>query len=126
VTISGNDPAKSFNVEYRAADATANPYLALAAIVRAGLEGLKARLPCPPVHSGDPDELTEADRAELGLRRLPETLEDALEALQGDPVVASWFPKVFLDTFTGMKAFEIKSLEGLDEEATCASYRAVY
>ncbi len=126
VTISGNDPAKSFNVEYRAADATANPYLALAAIVRAGLEGLKARLPCPPVHSGDPDELTEVDRAELGLRRLPKTLEDALEALQGDPVVVSWFPKVFLDTFTGMKAFEIKSLEGLDEEATCASYRAVY
>lgn len=126
VTFGGKDPAKSFNIEYRAADATSNPYLALAAIVRAGLEGLIAGLPCPQVHSGDPEELSEEQRAEKGLRRLPETLAGALDALKSDPVVTSWFSEVFLETFVGMKAFEMASLNGLDEEAICASYRAAY
>ena len=126
VTIGGKDPSKSFNIEYRAADATANPYLSLAAIVRAGLEGLRGGLPCPPVHSGDPEELTQEERAERGLRRLPDTLVSALDVLKSDPVVTSWFSDIFLETFLGMKAFEIASLDGLDEEEICARYRAAY
>jgi len=126
VTIGGRDPAKSFNIEYRAADATANPYLALAAIVHAGLEGLKEKLPCPPVHAGDPEELSEQQRADKGLRRLPVSLVAALDALKEDSVVTSWFSGIFLETFLGLKAFEIQSLDGLDDEAVCARYRAVY
>jgi glutamine synthetase len=126
VTIDGRDPSKSFNIEYRAADATANPYLALAAIVRAGLEGLKEKLPCPPVHAGDPEELSEQQRAEKGLRRLPQSLLGALDELKKDTVVTSWFSDVFLETFLGLKAFEMQSLNDLDEESICARYRAVY
>lgn len=126
VTIGGRDPARSFNIEYRAADATSNPYLALAAIVRAGLAGLNDDLSCPPVHSGDPAELTEAEREQKGLQRLPETLVDALAALKRDTVVCSWFSAIFLETFLGMKDFEIRSLEGLDEQAICERYRTVY
>ena len=39
MSIGGNDPARQFNLEYRAADATACPHLVLGAIIRAGLEG---------------------------------------------------------------------------------------
>jgi glutamine synthetase len=126
MAIGGRDPSKSFNIEYRAADATSNPYLALAAIVRAGLAGLKDDLPCPPIHSGDPADLTKEQREERGLHRLPETLADALKALREDRVVSSWFSPIFLETFIGMKDFEMKSLEGLDEQAICERYRTVY
>jgi glutamine synthetase len=126
VTIGGRDPAKSFNIEYRAADATANPYLALAAIVRAGIEGLKQKLPAPPIVAGDPSIMSEDERRAKGLVRLPEGLPAALDALTTDPIVNGWFAPVFIETFVGMKAEEIKALTGLDEAAICERYREVY
>ncbi len=126
VSIGGRDPSKSFNIEYRAADGTANPYLAIAAIIRAGLEGLRAELPAPPIVSGDPSAMSEAELSANGLVRLPETLADALDVLKADPVVAGWFEPIFLETFVGMKTYEIAALDGLDEAGICQRYREVY
>ena len=42
-TLGGKSPEKSFNIEFRACDATASPHLALGMLVRAGLEGIRAR-----------------------------------------------------------------------------------
>ena len=126
VTVGGRDPAKQFNVEYRAADATANPYLSLAAIVRAGLEGCKAKLPTPPLVSGDPTTMSEAERARLGLVRLPETLPAALMAFQADKVVTGWIAPATIETFLGVKQAEIAHTAGLDTATTCALYGTLY
>lgn len=126
VTIGGRDPARAYNIEYRAADATANPYLALAAIIRAGLAGLKEQLPCPAIVTGDPSTMDEETLDRYDLRRLPQSLSSALDALMADPTVVSWFPSVFLETFVGMKQAEIKALADLDEDQICERYRIVY
>lgn len=126
MTIGGCDPARQFNIEYRAADATANPYLALAAIVRAGLEGFKADLPAPPLVSGDPTLMSEEERQALGLVRLPEDLPAALAALQADSVVRNWFAPDFIETFTGMKQAEIAHLADLDPAGVCNLYGTLY
>lgn len=126
VTIGGRDPSRQYNVEYRAADATANPYLSLAAIVRAGLEGLKNDLPPPPLFSGDPEKLSAGERADLGLIRLPETLPAALDALTADAVVSGWFDPAFIETFVGVKRNEIERCNGLDPEGVCNLYRTLY
>ncbi|TJW17564.1 MAG: glutamine synthetase [Mesorhizobium sp.] len=126
VTIAGRDPARQYNVEYRAADATGNPYLSLAAIVRAGLEGLKAKLPTPPLVSGDPTLMSEAERAKLGLVRLPETLPAALDALTADRTVTGWFAPIFVETFVGLKRHETERLAGLDPASVCDLYRTLY
>ncbi len=126
VTIGGRDPSRQYNVEYRAADATANPYLSLAAIVRAGLEGLKNDLPPPPLFSGDPEKLSAEERASLGLIRLPETLPAALEALTADEVVCGWFDPAFIETFVGVKRTEIERCAGLEPEGVCKLYRTLY
>ncbi len=68
VSIGGRDPSRQFNIECRVADASSNPYLALAAIVRAGREGLKAGLSNPPLFSGDPGTLADGEREELDLK----------------------------------------------------------
>ncbi|MER9340472.1 glutamine synthetase [Mesorhizobium sp. M0601] len=126
VTIGGRDPARQYNIEYRAADVTGNPYLSLAAIVRAGLEGLKAKLPAPPLVSGDPTLMSVAERKKLGLVRLPETLPMALNALVADKTVTGWFAPVFVETFVGLKRHETERLAGLDPVAVCDLYRTLY
>lgn len=126
VTIDGRDPARQYNIEYRAADATGNPYLSLAAIIRAGLEGLNAKLPSPPLVTGDPTLMTETERASLGLVRLPETLPAALDALLADSIVTGWFAPVFVETFVGLKQHEAERLAGLDPVAICDLYRTLY
>lgn len=126
VTIGGRNPARQYNIEYRAADATGNPYLSLAAIVRAGLEGLKARLPSPPLVTGDPTEMSEDERAGLRLVRLPETLPAAVDAFATDSTVTGWFAPLFVETFVGLKRHESERLAGLDPVAVCDLYRTLY
>jgi glutamine synthetase len=94
--------------------------------VRAGLAGIDAGLAPPPLVSRDPSLLTEAQRAAQGLRRLPESLEAALNAFEADATVGSWFEPIVRETFVGMKGAEMAALEGLRSAEICERYRAVY
>ncbi|KAB0678471.1 glutamine synthetase family protein [Aureimonas leprariae] len=126
VSIGGRDPAAQFNVEYRAADALANPHLALGVLVRAGLEGLRAGLAAPPIVSGDPGTMSEAERAELGLRRLPESCEAALAALEGDEVARGWFPPDLFASFLAVRRTELAAVTGREPAEVCEIYRMLY
>ena len=125
-TISGSDPARAFNIEYRPLDATACPHLALAVVVRAGIEGIRAKLPTPPLYSGDPGALSESERNALGLHRLPLTLDAALAALAGDPVVTGWFQPLAVETYVGMKRAERRLAGPLLDDALCKRYAWLY
>jgi glutamine synthetase len=72
----GSSPKAS--LEYRVTDATANIYIALAAIIRAGMAGIKAGKTAPPDIRQDPETLTAAARTEMALRALPQTIDHAL------------------------------------------------
>ncbi len=122
----GYDPARAFNMEFRAADATACPHLALAVLIRAGLQGLRETLPQPPIVKGDPETMTAAERGALGIHRLPDSLEAALSALDADPLVKSWFSPTFLECYFAMKRKEIEIVSGLDQQPLCDRYAAVY
>lgn len=126
VTIGGRDPAAQYNIEFRAADAIANPYLALTAIVRAGLRGITAKLATPPLVAEDPTLMSDAQRQQLGLVRLPETLEAALEALAADPIVNGWFDPLFIESYFGVRRAEMALLSGLDPATICEKYRTLY
>ncbi|MCY1127485.1 glutamine synthetase family protein [Frigidibacter sp. RF13] len=125
-TVGGADPARAYNLEYRAADACACPHLALAVIVRAGIEGLKRRLPDPPLFSGDPELLPPAERAALGLERLPLSLEAALERFLGDPVAMGWFTPLASETYVGMKRTEIALAGHAIDDDLCRRYAGIY
>ena len=98
----------------------------LAALTLAGLEGLHAGLPTPRIVDADPTTLSEAERAKLGLFRLPRSLSEALDALEADARVLSWLPPLLLETYVGLKRTEIRLAEGLDDAALCRRYGAVY
>lgn len=124
--IGKSDPAKAFNIEYRPADATASPHLALAVMVRAGLEGIRNKLPAPPLFSGDPALLAEAERSALGLKRLPTSLGEALDVMQADRTVTSWFAPVALETYAGMKRMEMQLAGDRLDDAMCQRYAEIY
>jgi len=77
----------STRIELRNPDPSANPYLALAVMLAAGLDGIKNKLTlCDPVNSNiykmDEDQLEE-----LKIKSLPESLKEALDALEQNEVI---------------------------------------
>jgi len=102
--------AAQFNVEFRVADATASPYLALAVVVQAGLDGIR--------------QGWEIERVEA--RALPHDLGSALDLLGDNESAADWLGADLLSAYLKFKRAEIGSLEGLNEAEICARYAEVY
>lgn len=74
--------------ELKTNDVTANPYLALGAVIAAGLDGLARGLTLPAPVQGDPGLLSEEERKRLGVEALPTDLEEALRRLEGNELLA--------------------------------------
>ena len=124
--LGDGDPARQFNLEFRAADGAACPHLALAVLVLAGLRGISEDFPPPHLMEGDPSELGEEERKRLGVLPLPGSLDEALEALEADAVVCSWLSKDLLDCYLSVKRTEISLLQGADPKEACERYLGVY
>lgn len=97
--------------EYRPLDATANPYLAFAAILMAGLDGVEREL--DPVALGF-GPLDGEDSRRPAPRQFPRTLDEALDALHEDSdylIRGGVFPPVLLEEWVSLKAEESRRLE---------------
>ena len=124
LSLPGVDAGKSYNVEFRVCDAAASPYLALGALVHAGVDGIRRKLPLTPA-SGVAAMSDEAREA-TGIRPLPRTLGKALDALEHDAAAKEWFGTTYLDAYLRHKRAEIRMLDGLDEAEQCRRYGASY
>ena len=80
-------------LEIRAGDGAANPYLAIAAVLAAGEDGIRAAMTPPPPLSG---------------AELPESLDAALAALAADAAIAGALGPPIVDTFFAVKRFELE------------------
>ena len=111
--VFGSDPtqrARQFNVEFRVADAAASPYLALAVLIQAGLDGIRHRW----------------DMAAHTPRPLPEGLDQALNLLEATEAAAEWLGADLFSAYIRFKRAEIAGLESLDENEICRRYAEVY
>ena len=108
----GHDPllrARQFNIEFRVADATASPYLALAMLVQAGLDGVRQHM--------DIDARP---------RPLPSSLGEALTLMQESRSATEWLGPELHSAYIAFKRAEIKSLDQLEESEICRRYAEVY
>jgi len=124
--MAGVNGQRAFNLEFRPLDATANPYLAMGALIRAGLAGIRDKLPAPHVLDGDPACLSEEERLALGIDTLPSSLDAALVALASDPVAASWMSPNFTSVFHSVLAKEADLARPLAPEDLCRRYLRIY
>jgi glutamine synthetase len=113
-------------LELRAPDGTASPYLVLGALVLAGLQGIKEKLPLPKPIELDPADLTDQQRTEYGIKPLPSSLAEALDLMDADPVVKSWMSPTMYESYVSVKRTEIEITKDLSDEETCRRYAAVY
>ena len=122
----GDGAAEQFNVEYRVADAAASPYLALGALVWAGVDGIRQRRSLPARPERSFWDMSEAEREAAGVRPLPRSLDEALDGLAASTAAREWFGDIFFDAYLRFKRAELRAVDGLSEAATCARYAEVY
>ena len=111
--VFSSDPvkrARQFNIEFRVADATANPYLALAMVLQAGLDGIR--------HQRHIQTIEE--------RSLPISLSEALTLLEASDAASEWLGADLRAGYLLFKQAEIESLRDLDESEICRRYAEVY
>lgn len=124
--MSDIEVARQFNIEFRAGDACASPYLQLAAIVHAGCQGIADDLPVPDATEEDLAALSPEVLATRGLFRLPASLPEALARFAGNTTVKSWFPEPFPEVYLLHKQGELAFLEGKTEAEIHAAYERAY
>lgn len=92
--------------ELRSVDPSANPYMAIAAILEAGLDGLRNKI--EPAASVDRNiyAMDEEERRENGIKDLPSTLHNALKELKNDEVIQGALGKHLFNNFVEAKTLE--------------------
>ena len=109
IPVTGSS-AKAKRLEFRAPDPSANPYLAFAAQLMAGIDGVRNRIEPPEPIDKDLYELPPEEHAEI--KTLPASLEDALDALERDHdflTEGDVFPEDLIETWIAYKReFEVE------------------
>jgi glutamine synthetase len=111
---SGREEA-STNAELKAADASCNPYLAVGGLIAAGLDGLERGLEPPEPVQVDPGSLPQAEREAKGIRPLPATQREALDALAADDVLTGAMGRVLAGSYLAVRRSEWEAYSSADE-----------
>ncbi|BDP41576.1 glutamine synthetase [Deinococcus aetherius] len=102
-------PAKrgqSTRAEVRMPDPSCNPYLALAAMLAAGLDGIQEGMEPPPAIGRNIFRMTVREKRHHRIRELPTDLREAVDELEKDPVIAGALGEHVLDHFVAAKRAE--------------------
>jgi glutamine synthetase len=82
------EKAQSTRIEYRAMDSAANPYLAYALLLGAGLKGIENGYELPAETEDDVWSLTDLERKAMGIESLPQSLDHAIRKLETSELAA--------------------------------------
>lgn len=110
IPITGSNP-KAKRIEFRCPDPSANPYLAFAALLLAGIDGIQNRIEPPAPVDKDLYELPPEEHSQV--QQVPGSLEETLEALEADQdflLAGDVFTPDLIDTWIGLKRDELDAL----------------
>lgn len=117
---------ESSNIEVKAVDGSANPYLALGALLAAGLDGIERGLdPGEPV-TVNPHLLSEEERVRRGIHRFPTSAGEALDHLEKDNVLCDALGPALAREFIAVRRAETDDLRHLSTERELAIYLRRY
>lgn len=123
--VAGRESATA-NIELKPVDVTANPYLALAAVLAAGMDGMDRGLdPGEPVLV-DPATLSDEERASRGIRPLPASPDEALDALEEDEILIEALGEPLVRTHVAVARAQARIAGELSPEEVAAAAAALY
>lgn len=96
----------STRVEVRSVDPAANPYMALAVILQAGLDGIKNKLEAPAPVDQNIYEMNREEREAVGIEDLPSTLYTAIKAMREDGLMKEALGEHIYRQFVRSKGIE--------------------
>ncbi len=117
----GNEAA-SVNLELKASDPSNNPYLALGGVIAAGLDGVTKKLEPGDPTLIDPGNYSDAERAERGIDRFPETQAEALDVLEADEVLMGALGPTLSESYLAVKRSEYKAFAAEDLDFEIANH----
>ena len=117
---------KGTRVELRNPDPTANPYLALAVCLIAGLDGIKNKLEVRDSVDANIYAMTKKERRERGIDSLPETLTDAVKHLEKDELIMEFLGEETAEKYIEAKKAEWKSYKVAVSEWEVNQYLSTY
>ncbi len=92
-----SNKGENTRIELRSPDATANPYLALAVLLMAGLDGIENKIMPPACIDENIQKMTKEQRDALGVKELPRSLKEAVGELEKDAFIRSVLGKDLSD-----------------------------
>ena len=116
----------SSNCEVKTFDLSANPYLAIGAIIAAGLAGLEQGMKLPPEFPDDPAGHPPEELEERGVRRLPASLGESIAHLEKSDVLREAMGSTLYGAFLAVRRAEVEAFEGQDPETIAAAHRWRY
>lgn len=113
IRIPSSSP-KARRIEHRVAGGDVNPYLTVAAVLGAALNGLEDRVEPPPPIQGN--------AYEQGLAQLPASWGEAIDAFATSPEIRRIFPEHLIENFVMTKRQELRYMAELSDEETVELY----
>jgi glutamine synthetase len=110
--VSPGRSIEATRIELRCPDPSANPYLAFAVMLAAGLDGIEKGMELPEPVEESLYEMDAARIAERGIRHLPGTLGEAIDELEADPVICDALGEHVLGHFVEAKRAEWNEYRG--------------
>lgn len=110
-----NAVSATVNAELKSADGSCNPYLAIGALIAAGLDGVARELDPGEAVTVDPATLSDDERTRRGIRRLPTSLGEALDELERDAVLTEALGSPLRASFLAVKRGEVADFAAEDD-----------
>lgn len=126
ITGSTGETHVAANAEIKCLDASANPYLVVGAVLTVGVAAIDKGLTLPEEVHGDPAALDEREAQRLGVRRLPETVDEALALLDQDDLVKRTMGDYLYDAFTAVHRAEVELFADATPDEVVAATRWRY
>jgi glutamine synthetase len=116
----------SANLEVKAFDLAANPYLVVAVVLAAGLAGIRDGAPLPEPVNVDPASLAADEQKRRGVVALPSSLQAATDAFEADDVLAAALGTELAETIVDLRRAEIDRFADASPEQVVAAARWKY
>ena len=106
------------HAEFKTVDPSANPYIALASMVAAGLDGVSGERSLPKPVTVDPGDFSEQQRRAHNIAALPTRLNESLTRLENDTVLRTAMGEPLATAFLAVRQTELEFFDGMsfDEE----------